>query len=56
MRGGRRLVIPAVALLVLVAVATGASASTREASSKSATPSFQLRLGGIFPSLEIFRR
>ncbi len=49
MRGGRRLVIPAVALLVLVAVATGASASTREASSKSATPSFQLRLGGIFP-------
>ena len=49
MRGRHRLVILAVALLVIVAVATGASAFTQETSSKTATPAFQLRIGGIFP-------
>jgi branched-chain amino acid transport system substrate-binding protein len=46
MRGRHRLVTLAVALLAVVAAATGASASSRH---RTATPSFQLRIGAILP-------
>ncbi len=49
MRGRHRLLALALALLGIVAVATGASASTRKTSSRAATPSFQLRIGAILP-------
>jgi ABC-type branched-subunit amino acid transport system substrate-binding protein len=46
MRGRHRLVTLAVALLAIVALAAGASASSRH---RAATPSFQLRIGAILP-------
>jgi branched-chain amino acid transport system substrate-binding protein len=49
MRGRQRLVALAAIALVIAVAATAATASTRHVSSRSATPSFQLRIGTILP-------